>query len=174
LRKVTAALFLGALLPSAVVAQPTRDGVITLSLDTRLHPAVYVLGGAAAVEVFAGLSAYARGRQVWGDYGCTERTPTPCSMDGFGVGLGLYYSSPTAAPWSPYIDVSAGGHRYTDYATKPFVAFGLGIAWHLGTRGSLRIGFQYERLQADPAYWPIGDSAYNTGGVSMGLGLGVG
>lgn len=173
-RVVGASLALLLLITSKGVAQPAREGVVAVSLESRLLPALQAFGVGAFVEIHPGLSLTAKVRQVWSSFACTELTPTPCDQDGVGVGLGVLYRSPSAESWWPYVELMAGGHRYTDFATKPFFGLGLGVGRSVGARGSLRLGFQIERINADPAYWSDGASSHGAAGLFIGLGVGVG
>lgn len=103
------------LLPSMAASQPTRERTVTFSLESRLHPAFRAFGVSASTEIVRGLSVSAKVRQVWSSLACTERTPTPCDQDGFGIGVGALYTSPSAISRWPYVELIAGGHHYADY-----------------------------------------------------------
>lgn len=169
------AALLAALLAGAASAQTTEAGVVGLRLDTRLMPTQYAVGGGASLRVHSGLSAFARARQLFVTGGdCTELSPTPCNPEGFGWTVGLHLTSPDLSRSFPYLEVAAGRYRYSDGLRKPLLTVGAGLRWRLADRGSLRIGLEYERIDADPAYWPTGASAHDVAGIIVGFDVGVG
>lgn len=177
-RSIWAAALLIALQPTSLASQVRGPDAVTLSVDGSLHPVVQSLGATVEMRLRAGLSLAAAVGWMNADPVCIETSPSPCSPEGVGFGMGFRLKSASERSWWPYVDALGGGHRYAGQSkTRLFLEIGAGVGWYVGSRGSMRLGVGYTRINADsralPDDWPGPDpeSSHNVIGITLGVGV---
>lgn len=153
--RVRRTALLALLAPAAASGQQGVPGTLTVSLDTKLVPALESVALVSDVRIWSGLSVAAMARRVGGTRSCVESSPSPCSPAGLGLGLGVRLTIDSSGSWSPYAEALAGRHQYSDLEDwKSFFDVGVGVGRSFGSRGLLRVGFQYGKIPANPPEIP--------------------
>ena len=162
-----------------VAVSGQEPGMVSLSVSAGAIPLFHAFGVASDIRVWSGVSLIGSARSLRrvGYWGCIESSPSPCVPDGLSLGLGLRLTADSSGSWWPYAEVLAGGHRYSTVGKwSLFVAGGAGFGWYIGSRSTLRVGFEYERIPADPptlAEWARDGAKYNHAMAGLVISIGI-
>lgn len=127
----------------------------------------------------AGVSVIASARKWSPEVGCIETSPSPCSPEGLSLGAGVRLIAESEGSWWPFLDLTAGGHRYSSGGEWfLFAATDFGIGWYVGDRGSMELGGTLQMIDAGPPDLPLGafvstSSSHQLAALSFMVGLRV-